>query len=227
MLTLLTATGARPEAWAICEKMALRQTYKGSVHWIIVDDGKDPQPITFQRENWKLSVIMPQPSWSPGQNTQARNLMEGLRLVSNADRLVIWEDDDAYHPQWLERVDQWLDRHDLVGEAPARYYNVQSKRFRRLQNNQHSSLCSSAMKGDAIERFRRELKPGIQFIDINLWRNFRGSQALYPTEMVVGIKGMPGRGGIGMGHKVEFKGDVDKDGSVLRQWTEQNADLYG
>ena len=29
MLTLLTATGARPEAWAICERLMLRQDYAG------------------------------------------------------------------------------------------------------------------------------------------------------------------------------------------------------
>ena len=49
MLTLLTATGARPEAWAICEQLMARQTYAGPVRWVIVDDGPVAQPVAFQR----------------------------------------------------------------------------------------------------------------------------------------------------------------------------------
>ena len=64
MLTLLTATGARPQAWAILEQLMLRQTYTGPVHWIIVDDGEEAQPITFERENWRLTLVRPQPRWT-------------------------------------------------------------------------------------------------------------------------------------------------------------------
>lgn len=226
MLILLSATGCRPEAWAKTEQMAMRQTYTGQVHWIIVDDGEEAQPITFERAGWTLSLVRPTPRWKPGDNTQARNLKEGMRLVKPDAKLVIWEDDDAYHPEWLERVDKWLDRFDLVGEAPARYYNVKTKQCQVLKNKAHASLCSTGMKGLALEAFRNELKPNVQFIDINLWKNFRGTSALYPTELVVGIKGLPGRSGIGMGHRNDFKGQIDDTGSILRQWLGPNADIY-
>ena len=226
MLTLLTATGARPQAWAILEQLMMRQTYTGPVHWIIVDDGEEAQPITFEREGWTLTLVRPNPRWRHGQNTQARNLLEGMRLVKPTARLVIIEDDDAAHPDYLCAVDRWLDRADLVGESYARYYNIATRRYRQLSNANHASLCSTAMKGAAIEAFRRELNPGVQFIDINLWRNFRGPKALHRTQMVVGIKGQPGRGGIGMGHNPDFAGQVDSDGSILRQWLGTNADLY-
>ena len=227
MLTILTATGARPEAWSICQRLMERQTYQGPVHWIIVDDGEVQQTIDFDRKGWIISMIRPMPLWKQGDNTQARNLKEGLRHVMPEDKLVIIEDDDSYHPQWLERVDQWLDRHDLVGESHARYYNIRTKRARQLRNDKHASLCCTAMKGKAIEAFSKELKPSVQFIDISLWKNFEGSKALYPTQMVTGIKGLPGRGGIGMGHKLDFQGQIDDTGSILRQWTGTNADLYG
>jgi len=207
--------------------MAMRQTFQGLVHWIIVDDGETPQPITFKREGWTLTVIRPEPFWQFGQNTQARNLKSGMALVKPDAKLVIWEDDDMMHPDWLSTVDYWLRDADLVGEKFARYYNVKTKRYRRLRNDQHASLCCTAMKGAAIHAFERELKPGVQFIDIQLWRNFKGSKALYDSRMVVGIKGMAGRGGIGMGHKDDFAGDVDNHGTILRQWAGANADLYG
>lgn len=227
MLTILTATGARPEAWNICQRLMERQTYQGPVHWIIVDDGEVQQTIDFDRKGWVISMIRPVPLWKKGDNTQSRNLKEGLRHVMPEDKLVIIEDDDSYHPQWLERVDQWLDRHDLVGESHARYYNIRTRRARQLRNDKHASLCCTAMKGKALEAFGKELKPNVQFIDVNLWKNFQGSKALYPTQMVTGIKGLPGRGGIGMGHKLDFQGQIDDTGSILRQWTGTNADLYG
>ncbi len=203
-----------------------RQTYAGPVHWIIVDDGEIPQPVDFYRENWKLTIINPTPHWQPGQNTQARNLAQGLRLVGENDKLVIIEDDDCYYPQWLERVNQWLDTHDLVGECFARYYNIKTNQARKLQNRNHASLCATAMKGEAILAFKKQLKPSVKFIDLNLWKNYQGSKTLYPTEMVLGIKGLKGRDGIGMGHTKEFKGQFDENGSVLRQWAGTNADLY-
>jgi hypothetical protein len=204
----------------------MRQTYTGPVHWIIVDDGEEAQPITFEREKWTLTLVRPQPRWKPGQNTQARNLLEGMRLVKSSARLVVVEDDDCYGPNYLLDVNRWLDTHDLVGESHARYYNIATRRYRQLSNTNHASLCSTAMKGSAISYFVDELRLGVQFIDINLWRNFRGPKALHRAQMVVGIKGQPGRGGIGMGHKPDFAGQVDSDGSILRQWLGTNADLY-
>jgi hypothetical protein len=226
MLTLLTATGCRPDAWNTCQRLMERQTYQGEVHWIIVDDGEIQQPIDFGRPGWVVSIIMPTPKWKQGDNTQARNLAEGLRMVGDKDRLVIIEDDDSYHPNWLATVDYWLDTADLVGEKMARYYNVRTKKYRQLRNDMHASLCCTAMKGEAIKTFAKELKPNVQFIDLNLWKRFNGSRALYDSKMVVGIKGTPGRGGIGMGHKNDFQGSIDLDGSILRQWTGTNADLY-
>ena len=63
MLHLLTATGARPQAWAICERLMAAQDYAGPVTWIIVDDGPEPQPVTFERAGWRLVVIRPAPLW--------------------------------------------------------------------------------------------------------------------------------------------------------------------
>jgi hypothetical protein len=226
MLTLLTATGCRPEAWHLCQRLMERQTYTGPVHWIIVDDGQELQKINFDRKGWTVTVIMPDPKWKTGDNTQARNLAEGLRMVADNDRLLIIEDDDAYAPDWLATADYWLQTHDLVGEKRARYYNIQTKLARQLKNEFHASLCCTGMKGKAIKAFSKELQPGVQFIDLNLWRNFNGTKALYDSKMVVGIKGMPGRCGIGMGHKKDFAGMFDDKGSILRQWLGKNADLY-
>lgn len=228
MLTLLTATGARPEAWAICQKLMLAQDYAGPVHWIIVDDGPAPQPSSFQREGWGVTVVRPCPKWQPGQNTQARNLLVGLELVPSDARLVVIEDDDAYAPDWLSMVSRELEHAELVGESHARYYNVATRRYRQLSNAQHASLCSTAMHGSAIDAFRRACERKPKFIDIDLWNSHssRPSRKLFGGHRVVGIKGLPGRGGIGIGHRKDFYGKPDDSMRILREWVGDNAELY-
>lgn len=219
MLTLLTVTGERPQAFALCERWMAAQTYTGQVRWVIVDDGRTAQEINFepQRGIWHVEVYRPDPPWQPGQNTQARNLLAGLSVIKNSERLVIIEDDDYYAPGWLETVDKQLDKAQLVGETNARYYNVGKRIGKEMQNKTHSSLCSTAMRDQAIETFRSVCRPKIQFIDILLWQAHSDCH-LFPGHQVVGIKGLPGRQGIGMGHDKKFTGVRDNDGKLLIEW---------
>jgi len=227
MLTLLTATGCRPVAWAICERLMARQTYAGPVRWIVVDDGQEPQPVTFKRDRWTVEIVRPDVKWAPGLNTQATNLLEGIDRLTAEARLVIIEDDDCYAPEYLDRVNVWLDTAQLVGECAARYYQMGSGKYRQLSNRSHASLCSTAMRGRlALDLFRQECRRQDKFIDLGLWRKFIGTKALYESRMVVGLKGLPGRGGIGMGHRGDFAGERDAKGAKFREWVGLNVDLY-
>ncbi|MFV1846451.1 glycosyltransferase family A protein [Stenotrophomonas maltophilia] len=225
MLTLLTATGARPAAWALCERWMARQDYAGPIRWIIVDDGPEPQPVTFQRKGWQLVLVRPSPHWAPGQNTQARNLLKGLAAVGPDERLVIIEDDDWYAPDWLTTVAAELEHAELVGEHRARYYNVEQRRGRQLANTGHASLCSTAIRGSALRDFTDACRSRPKFIDLELWRRPR-ERRLFGGHRVVGIKGLPGRGGIGMGHDTDFKGEADVSGALLRHWIGEDAEVY-
>ncbi|WP_414490531.1 glycosyltransferase family A protein [Stenotrophomonas maltophilia] len=225
MLTLLTATGARPAAWALCERWMARQDYAGPVRWIIVDDGPEPQPVTLRREGWQLVLVRPSPHWAPGQNTQARNLLKGLAAVGPEERLVIIEDDDWYAPDWLTTVAAELEHAELVGEHRARYYNVEQRRGRQLANTGHASLCSTAMRGSALRDFADACRVRPKFIDLELWRRPR-DRRLFGGHRVVGIKGLPGRGGIGMGHDPDFKGEADASGDLMRGWVGEDAEEY-
>jgi hypothetical protein len=225
MLTLLTATGARPQAWALCERLMQRQVYAGRVHWVIVDDGETAQPITFSREGWSLEVLRPQPFWRAGQNTQARNLMAGLSRIGADARVLVIEDDDWYAPDWLAHAAAQLDRAELVGEGRARYYNVATRIGRQLSNAGHASLCSTALRGRALALLRDVALTHPKFIDLELWKR-HGRGIVFDGHRVVGIKGLPGRGGIGMGHRAEFRGTADACGGLLQEWVGADAELY-
>jgi len=227
LLTLLTATGCRPEAWAICQALMSRQDYTGQVRWIVADDGQARQPVTFSRPGWKVEVIRPTPFWKSYQrhNTQARNLLAGLRGISSRERVVIIEDDDYYAPDWLSTIAAQLERAELVGMMHARYYNVRHREYRQFDNAEHASLCSTAMRGEAIDTFRKICRPGTKFIDLALWKK-HPSQFLFEAKGTVGIKGLPGRTGIGIGHRDRFKGHGDPDAAMLREWLGEDARLY-
>ena len=225
MLTLLTATGARPKAWAICELWMARQTYRGDVRWIIVDDGEQAQPINFDKKNWTLEVVRPNPFWQEGMNTQARNLRAGMDLINPNEKVVFIEDDDWYAADWLETVDELLEKAELVGESHARYYNLPQKSYRQMQNATHSSLCSTAIRGQALDTFRSVCRASVKFIDVLLWQAHSNNH-LFSGEGVLGIKGMEGRGGIGVGHAKEFRGSKDVGGKILRSWIGDDALVY-
>ena len=198
MLSVLTPTGCREEAFSCCQQYMAAQDYAGPVRWVIVDDGPEPQEITFKRNGWDVKVVRPEPFWQPGDNTQARNLLAGLEWCT--DRIVICEDDDEYAPDWLSRCAHWLETADLVGEAPTLYRHVNGAE--KLMTNKTPSLCQTAMKGPAIDRFREILMKHVKLIDSNLWRSDL-SKGVYPnTNGVIGIKGLPGRPGIGIGHRM-------------------------
>lgn len=200
MITALTPTGARPEAFAACVEYMRAQTV--SARWVIVDDGPEPMP-TPQIDGWEIVHLRPDPLWQPGQNTQARNLLHGMPYCTG--RVAVIEDDDAYSPDWLATCDRWLDSADLVGECMSLYRHRDTGRETHCSNKSHASLCSTAMKGDALSVFAEVCRSGTKFIDIRLWAAKSITKALHKPapRRVTGIKGWPGREGIGIGHRLK------------------------
>jgi hypothetical protein len=223
MLTLLTATGARPEAWALCCLWMQRQDYVGRVKWIIVDDGKKPS-IPPDIPGWDIRIYRRRPYWRKGWNTQALNIRLGASKADPTDWLVIIEDDDHYKTGWLTRVEQELQEHELVGQLLCRKYNIGTCRGRALKDYRKASLCCTAMRGGALQAFRKIARRGPRLMDCDLWSGYTGH--LFDGDYVTSIKRMPGRGGIDSGHRREFGNLVDSDGSLLRAWIGDDADHY-
>lgn len=221
IVTLLTATGERHKTWPICEVLMMRQTYLGPVQWIIVDDGNVEQEVKFKRENWDIKIIRPFPRWNGESNTQARNLLEGIDVINRDSRVFIIEDDDWYSKDYVKSVNSMLDLYDMAGQIPSRYFNINTNNGKVFNNYKHSSLCSTALKGKALDAFICEAKKQHKFIDIALWKNFIGSKVLYDKCMVVGMKGFPGRAGIGSGHDNNFGRKTD-----LKTWIGKDVEIY-
>jgi hypothetical protein len=206
------------------------------MQWIIVDDGQLARQAAANVFTWERSSqtevvqLLPLPSWEPGQNTLVRNLLAALPVIA-FDKILFFEDDDWYSPRYIETMLGQLQHADIVGEAPARYYHVPSRRYWKLSNSVHASLCQTGIRSDLLPIFENVLHERKQeFIDVRLWQECRqASQVLTPTELSVGIKGLPGRPGIGIGHRPDRSPKnwkADPKLTVFRDWLGTDADLY-
>jgi hypothetical protein len=217
VLHLLTPTGARPEGMALLARALSVQTYTGPARWIVVDDCDPATVEPAARAGIEVEVVRPAWRWQPGMNTQAQCMAAALARVPEGATCIVLEDDDCYLPDHIATVLAALERAELAGERVARYYNVATRRWKAIPSDRHASLASTACRGAALALLREVCAAGSRRIDMDLWQGFRGPKALLNTGNVVGIKGLPGRDGIGVGHRATF-GDPDPAGEVLAEW---------
>lgn len=218
MISLVTCTGDRPECFARCERWMARQTTcMGRVfwQWVVVDDGMSPTIPTSHQQ-----YIRRKPGDNPAESFK-NNLRAALDAVIG-EFIFIIEDDDWYAPNHIERLLVPLMDYELVGEANAKYYHVGERKSRLMGNREWASLCQTA--------FRRSLIPTVlanldtPFVDRRLWSRVQSRYLFAESETCVGLKGQPGRQGIGCGHRPrgpQWKGDPH--GETLREWIGDDA----
>jgi len=239
MIALITSTGSRPDQFNLCQEWMRRQTYQGIVVWIIIDDAL---PISTNnvnenfRQDWNIIKIYPKPTWIRGQNTQARNIEAGINYLEtnckDVEAVFIIEDDDYYKPQYLERMMSRSVGMKVWGEINSVYYNVLYRNYFINRNISHSSLFQLAFKPEMIPLFRSCLNH--RFIDFNFYEKLhrqlfvsRGEVGFFnESNLAIGMKGMPGRAGIGAGHTRLMNMLPDPQMSYLRSQIQDDAKHY-
>jgi len=229
MVALITPTGGRPKQIELCSKFMKRQDYKGKVLWVIVDD---IEPISTNhislafRENWIIKKINPTPSWRVGQNTQARNLIVGIEEVrlnkyEEIEAIFIIEDDDYYSPEYLTTMMEKIKGFNVAGQMYTVYYNPVFRGWLQNGNYKHASLFQVAFTPNLIPIFKRCCLMRRVFIDMSFFRsiaNLPYKVNLFDgKDLAVGIKGLPGRSGIGMGHRAEIRMMPDPEFVKLKE----------
>jgi hypothetical protein len=221
-LTAITCTGDRPEAFRLCERWVSRQTRQPE-RWIVVDDGVEPTRCTMGQQVIRLEPM-------PGHSL-TRNMRAALSCV-DVGAVACIEDDDWYGPGWMEWAAAALTDFPIVGEGHAVYYHVGRRIHCTHRNDKHASLCSTVVREDLFPLLLQMCEGDDPFIDTRLWRFSGHRPTRFPTPddppMVVGIKGMPGRFGIGLGHKPDRMRNSmpDPDLSFLRCLIGGDADEY-
>lgn len=228
LVSLLTPTGGRPEAFKLCEKYVARQTYKGPLEWIVIDDMEPKTVCTMGQKQ----VAGPKP-WRPGINTQRPNMDLALQLAKG-DYIFVWEDDDWYAPNYIETMLFLLKKWDAVGEANNRYYALQDRSYIWFNNTNHASLCSTAIRRSLLPKLEEAVNSGENpFFDTGFWNRVRNEHLnaamILNTRLNVGMKQLPGRTGIGAGHHNTKEQGFTRDPMfvMLKNWVgEEDAKDY-
>jgi len=171
-------------------------------------------------------------------NTLNENMLEGLRHVVAAKLLII-EDDEWYAPTYAQEMVDRLDKVDMTGERRARYYHVGSRRYGYGSKTRHASLARTGITAPLYECLHAScvaaMRDGVPFIDQFLWGHCgdvrfpnHTNDLFEEPKLSVGIKGMPGRPGLGANHRPDALPQQDDERcSMLRRWIgDEDADRY-
>ena len=223
-LTCITCTADRPWAIARAEFLMARQT-RPPDEWVVADDGVVPAQLTQGQTHLRRA-----PSRS-GPESLTGNLIAAL-AVATGDRLVIIEDDDWYAPEYLAVCEARLRQAEVIGCPTLRYYHVASRQHVTMPNI-GSALFQTALR----RRYRSWLVSAAEQaalaqtynVDGRFWQALpTGVGKLYDTPLTVGIKGMPGRPGLGIGHRParDKPWHHDPNGQQLYRWIGDDAPYY-
>jgi len=225
-IALITPTGGRPKQIELCAKFMKHQDYEGDVLWIVVDDcvpiTTDCIPSDF-RAGWTINKIISPNKWVPGLNTQAKNLLMTISMVEQykVDAIFIIEDDDYYSPQYLSTMIEKMKGFDVAGQMCTVYYNPIFRGWMRNANWKHASLFQVAFTPDMIPIFKKSCLIKRAFIDMSFFRIISGLpykvNLFDGKDLAIGMKGLPGRTGIGMGHRAEIRMNRDPDLDKLKE----------
>ena len=201
-ISLLTPTGDRHVAFAMCEKWMERQT-RPPDEWIVTDDGcGTPTQCTMGQTCLRLPP-------EPGRHTLRRNFFAALEHVTG-DIVAVVEDDDWYHPEYLETMAGTIERgYDMAGHNDNVFYNLRARRWYRNLHRHHSSLCYTAFRSSLIPLIPQAMEYEVRgphsecFVDVRLWRGIACRKHIEQRGplLCIGMKEMPGRTGIPLGRR--------------------------
>lgn len=219
-LTLITPTGDRHEMFQLCERWMRRQTFSGSVQWIVVDDGQYPTECSAGQQYIRVKRSRHPTAITMKNHTLGDNLQRALPLVES-DKVLVIEDDDYYGPHYLETYFRWLDQAPLAGEAGSKYYRLDNRTWQHFDTPPFRVMAALARTG-----FRRELFPlverccsGDSQVDARIWKRHQGPKHLQQPSISglhVSIKGGPGRRGHTHGRALTHH---DPHLTQLLEWT--------
>jgi len=106
-----------------------RQTFVGDIQWVITDSGSKSftKPICLAvpcEYKYIGHITKPHKSF-------CKNMYDAL-IRTKYHKILVMEDDDWYHPTYVEIMWKRLHKKQLVGEIPATYYHIKDQSYRIL-----------------------------------------------------------------------------------------------
>lgn len=221
-----------------------RQTFPGTIQWLVISDSQNQKPyekiwldfaMRAMQDKRFIDSEMHMISYLPeliGPKSLSRNLIRGLEMA-NGEIIIICEDDDWYGPEHIKECIDHLaaDKIRATGTIWQRYYHLPSLSHRTFKNV-GSALCSTAFHRDFLPKMMESAQwcgdNNRKGLDRRFWDSLDPEEKdIFEPEhnQVIGMKGLPGRFGIGVGHQPRGFED-DQDTNILREWVGEDARIY-
>ncbi len=229
-ISIITPTADREFCLSRLSYYLQRQTFIGDIQWVVTDSGSRKYESLTCGPNLDFSweykylghITKPHKSF-------CRNMADALSRVKH-NKILVMEDDDWYHPTYVETMFERLNKYQLVGEIPATYYHIKDESYRILPNVDRASMCQMGFTKSVVSIIQHIIKQGSAFVDIQLWKYYSSQfkKQLYNRRLSIGIKGMPGNIGIGIGHRpTDVHRTKDKNFQKLEEWIgKEDTDFY-
>ncbi|MGR9107779.1 MAG: glycosyltransferase family A protein [Gammaproteobacteria bacterium] len=217
-LQVITPTADQPTGIALLEEFMAGQTIQPD-EWIVMDDGNVPAMLTMGQRH------IVRKRRHEGGASLAANILSAVEYL-DGDIIAIMEHDDFYQKNHLETAVKRLKETNCwaTGSYVQRYYYLPGRQF-IIMRNIGSALCNTTFRGDLVlylqDAAMRAFRAKAIGVDRLFWeripKKFWDSNG---TTTMVGIKGLPGRAGLGMGHRPNKKRNWmnDPKGEQLRKW---------
>jgi hypothetical protein len=225
-VTAITPTGDRLLAFRMCQKW-MEQQVRRPDQWIVVDDGK----VAMRNVPEWATYVRREPKQSDPQHTLNTNLQTAIPYIIG-DKILVIEDDEYYAPDYVKTLAAKMDVHEVVGIMMAKYYHLPTGGYSQLANTTHASLAETGFRNTFIPELEELVKDnGATYLDLRLWQKAMSQDRGYlfqdkDTSLYLGIKGLPGRPGIGMGHNIATYKTFDHNRSTLKKLTHGDSKVY-
>lgn len=221
-ITAITPTGDRPLAFALCQLWMKNQTRQPD-QWLVIDDGNTPSDYLMR----PMEYIRRTPQPLEPKPTLLVNLATGIPLIRH-EQIIFIEDDEYYAPEYIETMAGALAQHQVAGISHSKYYHLPSGKYLQIGNGSHASLAQTGIRYSFLPEFNPLLR-GDTYLDMRIWKQAGPRGFLFRDQirpLYLGIKGLPGRPGIGAGHGEKLYRAKDADRSILKRWIPRDHGIY-
>lgn len=200
------------------------------VAWIVADDGR--HPVECPAIEGVASIHFRRPP-SDGLESFRGNMRDAVASAQHLagkreDSLIAVIEDDWLSPHYLADAVRAFTADPglmLFGETRTRYYRIDNRRWHVFGPNGRAALSGTVMRAPVLPILSAWAtgRDRTIMLDDRVWKSPTlpaESKLLLPQSCyVVGIKGLPGKGGLGMGCRMDgHRYGHDGDGSLLRSW---------
>lgn len=178
---LVTCTRGRPKAFDLLAKIVKKQTTQ-DFDWLVICDEwagyKFPKECKIIKRDGTDDTL-------PSLNENWRAALDWVAKHESYGKILVIEDDDWYHREYVLETATLLDRCDLFGWQEDAYYYCLSRKARRCHNVGFAALGATAFNRTVLPYLRKCVELGTPHIDVALWRGIREKAVMAQPPMTM------------------------------------------